>query len=198
MYGDYIPKVGDIGFSHNKGMMPKLIRLGEWLKFRSSEFNHEFAVTRVDENGVAYVTQSTFRWHLKGVTDEQTLSDVAPHGTFTIVTPPTEVDIDKFLEFLKSQVGIKYSNLTILADSLDILSWSWVPSFMNARRASWICSGLINEGLRFGGWLHQYVNIYTVMPQQGHDALVAHGCTVRKFAADLEWPHTYRLIEESK
>jgi hypothetical protein len=195
MYGDYIPKVGDVGFSHNKGLMPKLIRLGEWLKFRDCEYNHEFVISRIDENGVAYVTQSTFRWHLKGVTNTATLESVAPGGTFTIVTPPPEVDIDKFLEFCESQVGIKYSNITILAISVDILSWSWVPSFMNAHRPSWICSGLINEGLRFGGWLHQWVNIYTIMPQAGHDALAAQECIVRKFAADLEWPHTYKLIE---
>ena len=196
MYGDYIPKVGDVGFSHNKGMMPKLIRLGEWLKFHKSDYNHEFVVSRVDSNGVAYVTQATFRRHLKGVTNTSTLDSVAPGGTFTIVTPPPEVDIEKFLEFCESQVGLHYSTITIIAISFDILSWNWMPSFMNAHRASWICSGLINEGLRFGGWLHQWIDIYTVMPQEGHDALVAHGCTIRQYAADSEWPHTYKLVEE--
>jgi hypothetical protein len=193
MYGDYSPDPGDIGFSHNTKPMARCIQFGEWLKLREREYNHEFVVDRVNQFGVATIIQAT----LSGVTDTMDLREVAPGGSFTILTPPPSVDVEKLLEFCRSQVGIQYSILTIAALALDIVSWNWVPTFMNAHRPSWICSGLINEGLRYGGWLHQWTNIYTVMPQQGYDALTAENWTVRTFTRNTEWPYNYRLQERS-
>ena len=157
---------GDIGFARTTGLMGRLIRLGEALKLHKSAFNHMFVIDRV-VLGDAYVIQAT----LRGVTDSALLSSVAPGGTFTIITPPSSVDREKLLEFCRAQVGTRYSFLTILSIAFDVVTWDWVPSFMNSYRQSWICSGLVSEGLRYAGWLHEWVNIYTVMPQGAYDAL---------------------------
>ena len=159
-------QAGDIGFAHTKGILGRLIRLGEWLKGRGSEWNHCFVIDRITEEG-AYIIQAT----LRGVTDSALLSDVAPGGTYITFSPPC--DREKLLEFAKAQVGARYSFLTILSIAIDIVSWNWVPSLMNSYRQSWVCSGLLCEGMRYGGWLHEWVNIYTVTPQQAYDALVA-------------------------
>jgi len=37
-------RIGDIGFARTNGVMGKLIRVGEWLKWRECEFNHTFVV----------------------------------------------------------------------------------------------------------------------------------------------------------
>ncbi len=157
---------GDIVFAHNKGWMAKLIRLGEWIKFHESEWNHECVVDRF-ENGEWYVIQAEIR----GVTDTCKLIDVAPGGKFIVVEPPIECDREKILEFNRAQVGTRYSLLTILAIAIDIVTWNWVPAFSNSRRRSWVCSGLVNESMRYAGWLYEWVNIYIVTPQQGYFAL---------------------------
>jgi hypothetical protein len=163
-----VVSAGSIGFARTTGIMGRLIRLGEWLKFRQSEFNHMFIVSDgVDEKGEPLIIQATIR----GVTGSAPLNTVAPGGQFVILTLPAGVDPQKVLEFAKSQIGTEYGVLTILAIALDILSFSWVPAFMGSRKPSWICSGLSCEALRFGGWLHEWVNLYTVMPPQAYDVL---------------------------
>lgn len=165
------PSPGDIGFSHNRGLMARLIRLGEWLKGHGSEWNHQFIVSdQVDVDGCPFVIQAT----LRGVTGTARLDMVAPKGgKYVTMWPPQGVNRDRVLEFGKKQVGIKYSWLTILADAIDILTWNWVPALMNSYRPSWTCSGLVMEALRYGGYLHEWTNIYQVTPQMGYDALTA-------------------------
>jgi hypothetical protein len=158
---------GDIGFAYNRGLMAKLIRLGEWLKFRKSQWNHCFIVDRW-ENGHWYIIQAT----IKGVTNTARLEDVAPGGRYLVVPPPQGVSAADVLFFARSQVGTQYSVLTILAIALDIVTWNWVPSFANSRKRSWICSSLTCEALRFGGWFYNLVNIYTVTPQQAYNQLI--------------------------
>jgi hypothetical protein len=99
------------------------------------------------------------------------LSEVAPGGEYITFPPPSDVDRKKLLEFSRAQVGSHYSFLTILSIAFDIVTWNWVPAVMNSYRQSWICSGLLCEGLRYGGWLHQWVNVYTISPQQAYDVL---------------------------
>ncbi|HWD97367.1 MAG TPA: hypothetical protein VG246_13180 [Acidimicrobiales bacterium] len=160
-------QAGDIGFAHTKGLMGRLIRLGEALKGKlGSEWNHQFVVDRIVD-GVPYIIQATF----EGVTDTAPLSMVAPGGRYITMPPPPEVDRGKLLEFCRSEVGTKYSLLSDVAIGIDILSWNWVPALMNSYRRTWQCAGLINEGMRFGGWLHQWVNCNTVTPQMGFLAL---------------------------
>lgn len=161
-----LPSPGDIGFAHTKGAMGWLIRVGEWLRFHKGSWNHEFTVDRVVD-GVPYIIQAT----LRGVTNTATLDSVAPGGRYITMAPPPGVDREKLLQFCRAQVGLRYGYLTILAIAVDIVTWQWVPALRGARKPSWICSALVNEGLRFGGWLHTWVDIYTVTPQQGYEAV---------------------------
>ena len=166
-------KAGLIGFARTTGVMGRLIRVGEWLKFRRSEFNHVFVIDRV-ENGVAYVLQATMR----GVTNTATLDDIAPGGSYWLLTVPKETDVVKMLRFGRAQIGERYGFLTVAAIALDILSWSWVPSFRGARKASWECAALTGEMLRFGGWLYNWRDVYDVMPQELFDVLVPQSTVV--------------------
>jgi hypothetical protein len=163
------PQPGDIGFAHNRGIMGKLIRVGEWLQLRNSEWNHAFVVSRVVD-GVPFIIQAT----LKGVI-ESPLRTVAPGGSEITFAPPAGVDRDKVVAFAQSQLGNEYGVLTIAAIAIDIVSWNWVPSLRGARKQSWICSGLTCEALRFGGWLHDWIDIYDVTPQQAFDVLAIGG-----------------------
>lgn len=164
------PQPGDIGFARTGGVMGKLIRIGEFLRGkRGSQWNHQFAVSdKVDSDGMPFIIQAT----LRGVTDTARLDSLKKGGGRYLTQPPPDaVDRHEFLVFLKSQVGTEYGFFTILAIAIDIVTWDWFPSFRGARKSSWICSALINEGMRFAGWLHQWPDIYTVTPQDGWNAL---------------------------
>lgn len=172
-------QAGDIGFAHTHGAMGRLIRLGEilkgkdtwkqfllWLRGKDTKQNHEFVVNEF-KDGDWYIIQATF----EGVTDTAKLVDVAPGGTYVTMAPPPEVDRDKLLEFCRGEVGEKYSILSDAAIGIDCLTWNWVPSLMNSYRRTWNCSALIEEGMRFAGRYRPVINIYTVTPQDGYDAL---------------------------
>ena len=163
------PQPGQIGFAHTTGIMGRLIRLGEALKLKKgSEWNHAFIVSdKKTWTGEPLIIQAT----LKGVTGNCALSTVAPGGDYTILELPPGVDPAKVLEFAKAQVGMRYGYFTILAIALDIVTWQWFPAFRGARKPSWICSALSGESLRFGGWLHEFIDIYTTTPSQLYDAL---------------------------
>lgn len=161
-------QAGDIGFAHNRGMMGRLIRLGETVRFKKwSTWNHQFVVSQVLEDGTALIIQAT----LRGVI-ESPLATVAPGGRYVTVAPPDAVDRHEFLVFCRSQLGTCYGVGTILAIAVDIVTWNWFPSFRGARKQSWICSALVNEGLRYGGWLHEWVDIYDMTPAQSYSVLV--------------------------
>lgn len=169
------PIAGDVGFAHNHGGMGRLIRIGEWIRLhrlfkkyrRRDEWNHEFVVDRVVD-GVAYIIQAT----LEGVTDSARLDEVAPGGHYVTMSPPEIVDRDKLLAFCRAQVNIRYGILTDVAIGIDLITWDWVPSLRSARYPTWQCAALINEGLRFGGWFHNWPSVYDMTPQEGYDALV--------------------------
>ena len=154
------PKPGSIGVAHTPDAMGLLIRVGESIRFkRGSNWNHGFIVSdETDENGSPYLIQA----QIKGVTDTMTLAELP--GDWMILPMPKGVNRARVLQFAKSQVGIRYGFVTILAIALDILTWNWFPSFRGARRQSWICSALAFESLRFGGYLHNVVDIYEVTP----------------------------------
>jgi len=158
---------GDIGFARSTGIMGRLIRVGEWLKFRKgSSWNHMFIVDRVVDE-VPYIIQAT----LKGVTNTMMLEDVAPGGKYITMPPPDCVMRDELLVFARRQVGLRYGYWTIVAIALDILTWQWFPAFRGARKSSWICSALGCESLRYGGWLYDWIDIYCVTPAQAWEAL---------------------------
>ena len=151
--------------------MGLLIRVGEWLKFRRGYWNHAFVVSDIDEFGMVWIIQATLRGVIRSP-----LNMVAPGGVYKTFAPPKKCDRSLIVEFAKAQVGMHYGILTILAISIDILSWQWVPALRGARKNSWICSAMTEEALRAGGWIYPYIDIYTVTPEQSyivHMALAA-------------------------
>lgn len=181
----HVPKPGDIGFARKKGIMGFLIRVGTRLKLHKATFSHEFAIDdRVDTDGMPFVIQAL----MGGVTNTLRLDEVAPGGLYVLIPPPKSVDVEKFLDFLHKQVGTEYGLLTDVAMAIDLLSWQWVPSFRGSRKNSWQCSALINEGLRYGGWYHPWIDIYAILPDEGYDALVAEGSLVHVYDATA-WPY---------
>jgi len=156
------PLPGDIVFAHSNGIMGRAIRFGEFLRWRKgSHWNHACVISRVDKDGVAYVIQAD----IKGV-NEARLDSV---GDYIILEPPARVNRNKILAFTKAQVGSKYGILSILSIVTDIISPNWFPAMR--RKNTWICSAVTGEALRYGGWLQNWADIYTVTPAQLFDAL---------------------------
>ena len=156
------PSPGSIGVAHTPDAMGVLIRFGEWIRFRrGSRWNHAFIVSdEVDSSGMPLLIQAQIR----GVTDTMAIDEL-PGDVFVLPTPDG-VDPQRVLEFAKSQVGVEYGILTIVAVAIDILTWNWFPSFRAARKPSWICSALAFESLRYGGYLRNVVDIYEVTPAE--------------------------------
>ena len=103
-----------------------------------------------------------------GVTIGSTLGSVAPGGGCEIVPLPAGVDRAKVLEFLRAQVGRKYGFVTIASILITIIG----PSFLNVMVPdTWICSAVVAEGLRAGGWIHNWPDVYQVSPAQLSEAL---------------------------
>ena len=156
------PLPGDIVFSHSNGLMARAIRFGEFLRWRKgSHWNHACVISRVDKDGVAYVIQAD----LHGVSEAR-LDTV---GQYIILEPPARVNRNKILAFTKAQVGSSYGLLSIASIVADIITPSWFPSMR--RRNTWICSAVTGEALRYGGWLHNWSDIYMITPAQLFDAL---------------------------
>ena len=154
------PQAGDIIFAHSNGIMGRLIRMGERLRWgeHASYWNHAAIVSRI-ENGEAFVIQAD----LRGV-NEAPLESV---GIYKLVSLPDGVSKDTVLRFLNAQVGSKYGLLSILCIALDLLTWNSAPDLR--RSGTWICSALVAESLRAGGWFcpaSNYGDIYTVTPAQ--------------------------------
>jgi hypothetical protein len=159
------PQPGDIVWCRTAGVMGKLIRLGEWIKFRKCAYNHECIVSDIDETGAVWVIQATMRGIVRSP-----LATLTPGGSYITMAPPPECDRAKIVEFMKAQLElhIKYGILTILAISIDILSYQWVPAFQRASKATWICSAVSEEAQRYAGWLYPWLSIYTVIPEQSY------------------------------
>ena len=135
------PVPGDICFAHSNGLMGRAIRFAEFLRWRKgSHWNHACVISRVDQDGTAYVIQA----ELKGVSEA--------------------------LAFTKAQVGSKYGILSIISIVFDIISPDWFPSLRMPR--TWICSAVTGEALRYGGWLHNWDDLYCITPSQLFDSLV--------------------------
>jgi hypothetical protein len=159
------PKPGTIIFCHGTDLIGRVIRFGEWLRWRpGSRFNHVAIVDRVEEDGTVYVIQAEAR----GVTALRKIDEIAPGGSYELVKLPRGVKAASVLEFARAQVGSKYGFGTIAAIVIDILTPGWFPSLRpaNKKSNSWICSAVAAEALRFGGWYHEWPDIYLVTPAQ--------------------------------
>ena len=156
---------GDFVFCYSNGLAAKIIRFGEWLRFRRGTWNHVAIVHKV-EMGRVYVIQAEAR----GVTDCRTIDEIAPGGHYE-VRRLRNVDPEQVVAFARQEVGSKYGWLSIVSTALDLITPLWFVAF---RRAfSWICSALAGEAARCGGWLHRWADSYTVTPQALYNAFVA-------------------------
>ena len=153
---------GWIVFAHSNGIAGRLIRFGERLRWkRGSTWNHAAVISRITD-GVPYIIQAD----IKGV-NEAPLSTV---GSYIVMAPPQGCDATAVLQFCSSQVGkSKYGLLSILSIAIDIITPNWFPELR--RDNTWICSALVGEALRFGGWLHPWGSVYTVTPAELFDSL---------------------------
>lgn len=152
-------KIGDIGFARTNGAMGHLIRYGEYLKFRSCDFNHTFIVV---STGATYEEVLIVQATLRGVRLDR-LSSLFPDAEeLHLVHPPEEADPKKIALFALSQLGSPYGLMSIACIGLDILTPEW---FISTRRnGTWICSALTAEALRYAGWFVDWKDIYTVTP----------------------------------
>lgn len=137
-------------------MFGRAIRLAEHLRWkRGSYWNHVAVVSRIVD-GVIYVIQAD----LHGV-EEANLDTL---GEVMVVSPPEGVDTDRMIEFLEAEIGSGYGLFSITSICFDLISPNWFPEVR--RDNTWICSALVAESLRYGGWLHKWGSIYTVTPAQ--------------------------------
>ena len=146
---------GDVVFAHSDGVMGKAIRFGEFLRWRrGSHWNHVAIVDRIVD-GVPYVIQA----EAKGVTNDKPLSSV---GLYELVSP--DINVNTALSFVRAQVGKRYGWLSIVSIVFDVITPDWAPAVR--RRNTWICSALVAESMRAGGWLANWGDIYIVTPAQ--------------------------------
>jgi hypothetical protein len=143
-------------FAHTDGVFGKAIRFAEHLRWkRASYWNHVAIVSHIVD-GQIFVIQAEPR----GVS----IANIDTLGEVMTVSPPEGVDINKVLVFLDSNLGEGYGILSIISCAFDIISPNWFPELR--RDYTYICSALVGEALRYGGWLRNWGSIYTVTPSQ--------------------------------
>lgn len=155
---------GDLVFCHSKGFIGRAIRLAERLRWRGGDaYNH-----------VAVLSEPAgFDWRIiqaeaHGVTSNGLLSTVAPGGSYEIIPLPAGISHDRVLAFARAQEGRRYGFLTIASIVVTLLA----PRFVNVMLPdTWICSAVVGESIRFGGWLHSWPDVYQVSPAQLWEAL---------------------------
>ena len=154
-------KVGQLLFYHTEGTFSKFIRAGEWVKFREGhDVNHVAVVDRF-ENGHWYVIQA----EPHGITNDKTVEEVvgALGGWYKQIALPATCDVNRGLEWLRMQVGEEYGFFDITAIAFNLYTPGWISIHEGN---TWICSALAMEYARVCGWLHNWPNIYDVIPSQ--------------------------------
>jgi hypothetical protein len=160
---------GDLIFCHSKGSISRAIRIAQWFRWRGgATYNHVALVDEIVGDKV-YVIQAESR----GVTGKdhhrRTLEEVAPGGEYHVIKPPSKVSRNRMLFFARAQVGSYYGFFTIASILLNILTPRW---FVAVRLANtWICSAVVGESLRYGGWYEEWYDIYQVTPAELYLAL---------------------------
>lgn len=155
-------KPGDLVFCTSKGIIGSAIRWAQRKEVSEiyARYNHVAILDR-EENGEWYVIQA----EAAGVTNDKKLTSVAPGGKYRVVALPESVNVDKFLEFARSQVGSAYGYTSILSCAFDML----LPDRICLRKTgTWICSGLAAGSLMYAGFkgAQGWPDIYTVTPSQ--------------------------------
>ncbi len=155
---------GDLVFCHNEKLVSRAIRWGEWLRFRKgAHWNH--VATLYEPFGDDWIILQA---NDKGVGLSGSLSGLQMKGKVCVVPAPVGVDTELQLDFLHNQIGSRYGFLTAVSIVFTLL----LPRFINVMLPNtWICSALAAEGLRAGGWLHNWPDLYQVTPAQLFEAL---------------------------
>ena len=150
---------GSLIFCDSPDIMGSVIRFAQLLRWRAAaQFNH-VAIAR--ESGT---NPSVIQASINGVTGTQHLTDLEG-GKICIVPPPIGFNVDWIIEFAESQLSDDYGWLTLFGEALSILSPSWLQ-FQVGRDSTWICSSLVAEAWRCGGFIHNWGSIYSVAPAQ--------------------------------
>jgi hypothetical protein len=164
---DYQP--GDVIFAHaNHDFIGRAIQFAEWIRWRhGSRWNHAAIIVDVAPGKVQIVQAEsegvTCRWFDKP-------EDISPNGTVDVVRRPAD-DWEKSVEFAKAQVSDPYGFVTIVSIALSIIA----PWFLTVRvPGTWVCSALVGECLRAGGWIHDWDDVYMVSPAQLYAAVQSH------------------------
>lgn len=152
-------KVGDIGFARTRGVLGHIIRYGEYIKFRSCDFNHTFIVV---STGATYDEIFIVEATLRGVRLNRLSSLFDNAEELHLIRPPEETDPRKVALFALSQLGSPYGLMSIACICLDIFTPDWFVS--TRRNGTWICSALTAEALRYAGWFVDWKDVYTVTP----------------------------------
>ena len=155
---------GDLVFTHGKGIVDWAIRVGEKIRFkRGSKYNHvamivgplegdDYSVIEAESGGVVFGK----------------LSDLMARGPVYVCPPPPVVRRTKALQFMYAQEGTRYGWLTVVSTVISII----LPGSVNfITPSTWICSAVVGEALRYGGWLHNWADVYQVTPAQLYEAL---------------------------
>jgi hypothetical protein len=159
----YVPvegiKVGATGFARTSGKAGRLIRFGEWLRWRNDLWNHVFTVVETD--GTAANTTVVQATPGKGIVRSH-LSEITNGSIVAILNPLDGVDASKVVEFALGEVKDKYAFGSDVCIALDIITPDWTVDFR--RNGTWCCSALGAEANRVGGWYHKWPDIYNVSP----------------------------------
>jgi hypothetical protein len=153
---------GDLVFCSTKGIIGASIRFSQRHSpyAKSSKWNHVAILDRFVD-GKWYVIQA----QPKGVTDNLTLNESAFGGTYEVVQLPSTTNRDLVLRFARSQVGLKYSYLSILSCAFDNI----LPDAICLRKSkTWICSGLVAGALWYGGFpkAMEWEDLYSTTPAE--------------------------------
>jgi hypothetical protein len=150
---------GDLCFCHGKGIVDWAIRAAEWLRFRKgAKYNHVGMLVEYLGNGDWSVIEAESPGIIM-----TTLSSLRAHGEVEIVPLPYPCQSDRAVNFMKYQIGEQYGFLTIASLIVSLI----LPGSLSLYKpGTWICSAVIAEALRYGGWYCQWTNVYQVTPAQ--------------------------------
>ena len=140
---------GDLVFCHTKGVIGASIRWAQRFMPSSkySKWNHVAILDRYVD-GKWYLIQA----QPKGITNTLTLDESAFGGTYEVLDLPSSANRENVLMFARSQVGLKYSYLSICL----------------RKSKTWICSGLVAGALWYGGFpkAMQWPDLYSITPSE--------------------------------
>ena len=70
--------------------------------------------------------------------------------------------------FMTTQTGQRYGFVSIVSLAVSLI----LPGALSLYKpGTWICSAVVAEALRFGGWYHQWPNVYQVVPSELYTAV---------------------------